>query len=94
MGRRLTYLSCTIFHSRQNFVGNVYCYDFILISMAPACGRSFFSLATQVNSSETGALRGLIGKSGERPVRSRHCNEERTQDMPLERKFWEGLGEQ
>lgn len=30
-----------------------------------------------------GAHMGLIGKSGERPVRSRHCNEEQLQDMPL-----------
>ena len=30
-----------------------------------------------------GAQMGLIGKSGERPVRSRHCNEEQLQDMPL-----------
>lgn len=33
----------------------------------------------------TGALRGLIGKSGEIPARSRHCNGEQTHKMPLGR---------
>ena len=43
---------------------------------------------------EVGALRGLIGKSGARPVRSRHCNEEWLQKArPLGYSSWEGLGE-
>ena len=32
---------------------------------------------------ELGALTGLIGKTGVKPARSRHCNRERLQDMPL-----------
>ena len=32
----------------------------------------------------TGACKGLIGKIGEKPTRSRHCNGERPQEMPLE----------
>ena len=41
-----------------------------------------------------GALRGLIGKSGATPARSRHCIGEWTHETPLGRKSWEGLGEQ
>ena len=32
-----------------------------------------------------GARKGLIEKSGVKPARSRHCNGEQIQDMPLER---------
>jgi len=42
---------------------------------------------------EIGALRGLIGKTGVIPARSRHCNGKQTQDYATETKFWEGLGE-
>ena len=42
---------------------------------------------------EIGARKGLIGKSGVIPARSRHCNEEQTHVMPLGRMSWEGLGE-
>ena len=41
----------------------------------------------------TGARKGLIGKFGVIPARSRHCNGEQIQEMPLRRKPWEGLGE-
>ena len=40
-----------------------------------------------------GARKGLIGKTGEKPARSRHCNGEQIQEMPLGRKPWEGLEE-
>ena len=40
----------------------------------------------QHNTVEPGALRGLIGKTGEKPARSRHCNGERTQDYATETK--------
>ncbi len=33
----------------------------------------------------TGALQGLIGKSGAKPARSRHCNAESALTMPLEK---------
>jgi hypothetical protein len=38
---------------------------------------------TKFNIFTIGALRGLIGKLGEKPTRSRHCNEEWTQNIPL-----------
>jgi hypothetical protein len=41
-----------------------------------------------------GALRGLIGKSGLIPARSRHCNEEQPHFFATGIKFWEGMGEQ
>ena len=40
-----------------------------------------------------GARKGLIGKTGEKPARSRHCNGEQIQEMPLGRMPWEGLEE-
>ena len=41
----------------------------------------------------TGARKGLIGKFGAIPARSRHCNGEQIQEMPLGRMPWEGLEE-
>ena len=46
-----------------------------------------------MHSDGIGARKGLIGKTGEMPARSRHCNGEQIQEMPLGRKPWEGLGE-
>ena len=47
---------------------------------------------SKFNIVEIGARKGLIGKSGVTPARSRHCNEEQTHIIPLGRMSWEGLG--
>ena len=65
------------------------CFQYAL----PYCGKSFF-ICEKFHNVKTGALRGLIGKTGAKPARSRHCNGERTHETPLGRKSWEGLGEQ
>ena len=59
---------------------------------------TFFSAFVKVDNNKCivngiGARKGLIGKTGEMPARSRHCNGEQIQEMPLGRKPWEGLGE-
>ena len=46
-----------------------------------------------MNIDGAGARKGLIGKTGVMPARSRHCNGEQIQEMPLGRKPWEGLEE-
>ncbi len=48
----------------------------------------------QLNIIEIGARKGLIGKTGVIPARSRHCKGEQIQEMPLRRKSWEGLDKQ
>ena len=59
---------------------------------------TFFSAFVKVDNNKCivngiGARKGLIGKTGVMPARSRHCNGEQIQEMPLRRKSWEGLDE-
>ena len=80
MGRGLAEDECRALHVRLEST----------LSSSLFAGRAFCLPTTEYKG--TGALRGLIGKTGAKPARSRHCNGERTHDTPLGRKSWEGLG--